>query len=185
MMTKANTLSLKAPDYLNLVNSIKQEITKTQDEIQKQKAICYWKIGRHITKHLLNYDGKTSYGKQLYARLTLDLKIDERTLQRTVKFHKSFPIPAPGSELSWTNYRDLLKISDQDSRDTIFEKVKNEPITARELRAQIKHIKREGQPDVTLEVTKGTLYTYRTDAQAFIKPVKGRSVIDVGFGLLR
>ncbi|HDH01451.1 MAG TPA: hypothetical protein ENG80_06555 [Nitrospirae bacterium] len=99
-MPKANVQPLKAPDYQNLVDSIKQEITKTQDELQKQKAICYWKIGRHIAKHFLNYQGKSGYNQRLYARLTLDLKIDERTLQLTVKFHKSFPIPAARSELN-------------------------------------------------------------------------------------
>ena len=185
-MKKVSAISTNTPDvYLNLVNSIKQEITKTQDEVQKQKAICYWKIGRHIAHHLLNYDGKSGYNKRLYPRLSHDLKINERTLQQTVLFHKSFPIPNPGSELNWTNYRDLLTITDQNSRDTIFEKVKNEPVTARELRYQIKHIKRQEQPDVTLEVTKGTLYTYRTDTKVFIKASKGNSVVDVGFGLLR
>lgn len=99
-MPKANTLPVNAPDFLSLVNSIKQEITKTQDELQRQKAICYWKIGEHIAKHLLNNQERAGYKKQLYPRLVNDLKIDERTLQRTVKFHKSFPIPATGSELN-------------------------------------------------------------------------------------
>jgi len=39
-MLKTSALSQDAPDvYLSLVNSINQEITKTQDELQKQKAI--------------------------------------------------------------------------------------------------------------------------------------------------
>ena len=185
-MSIPNPLPEKAPDYLNLINSIKQEITKTQNELQKQKAICYWKIGRYIAKHLLNFDGKSSYKARLYPRLSQDLNIDERTLQRTVKFHKSFPIPATGSELSWSNYRELLKIPDQTSRDALFEKVKATGVTARELQSQIKHIKmKKRSSDVTLEVNKGTLYTYRTDTQAFIKPARGRSVVDVGFGILR
>ena len=181
-----NVVPEAVPDvYLNLVNSIKQEITKTQDELQRQKAVCYWKIGRHISKHLLTNQERAGYKKQLYPRLVNDLKIDERTLQQAVKFHKSFPIPTPGSELSWTNYRELLKISDQGLRDSIFQQVKDTRVTARELRAQIKQIKREGQADVTLEVNKGTLYTYRTDSQKFIEAAKGQTVIDVGFGLLR
>ena len=186
-MSIASPLSEPPPDfYLNLLNSIKQEITKTQNEIQKQKAICYWKIGRHIARHLLNNNGKAGYNERLYPRLTHDLKIDVRTLQQTVVFHRSFPIPTPGSELSWTNYRDLLKISDQNIRGSLFEKVKNERVTARELQSQIKHIKmQERRSDVTLDINKGTLYTYLTDTQAFIKPTKGRSVVDVGFGLLR
>ena len=185
-MTKANALTAKTPDvYQDLVNSIKQEITKTQDEVQRQKAICYWKIGRHIARHLLNNKGKADYNERLYARLSHDLKIHEKTLLETVKFHKSFPIPNARSELNWTNYRDLLTISDQDSRDDLFNKVKTERVTTRELHSQIKDIKRLEQSDVTLEVNKGTLYTYRTDAQAFIKSAKGHSVVDVGFGLLR
>ena len=84
----------------NLLNSIKQEITKTRDELQKQKAICYWNIGRHIAKHLLNNKGKSGYKERLYPRLSHDLKIDERTLQQAVKFHKSFPIPTARSQLN-------------------------------------------------------------------------------------
>jgi hypothetical protein len=117
-MPKASALSDNAPVvYRNLVDTIRQEITKTQDKVQKQKAICYWKIGRHIAKHLLNDQGKSGYNKRLYARLGHDLKINERTLLQTVSFYRSFSIPNPGSELSWTNYRDLLKIPDQTSRD--------------------------------------------------------------------
>ncbi len=68
----------------------------------------------------------------------------------------------------------------------LFNKEKNERITARELRSQIKHVKmKERRSDVTLDVKQGTLYTYLTDTQSFIKETKGRSVVDVGFGLLR
>ena len=157
-MPKASALSDNAPVvYRNLVDTIRQEITKTQDKVQKQKAICYWKIGRHIAKHLLNDQGKSGYNKRLYARLGHDLKINERTLLQTVSFYRSFSIPNPGSELSWTNYRDLLKIPDQTSRDALFDKVKAKRVTARELRSRIKHIKRQAQPDVTLKINKGTL----------------------------
>ena len=70
-MPKVSPLSQNDPDvYLNLVNSIKLEITKTRDELQKQKAICYWKIGRHIAKHLLNNQGKSAYNERLYPRLS-------------------------------------------------------------------------------------------------------------------
>ncbi len=180
-------LSNNTPElYQNLVNTIRQEITETRNELQKQKAICYWKIGRHITKHLLNNQGKAGYNERLYPRLTNDLKIDERTLRQTIIFCRSFPKPGARSQLNWTHYRELLKISDQNSRDALFEKVKSDRVTTRELQSQINHIKRqELRSDVTLEINKGTLYTYRTDTQVFIKPAKGHSVIDVGFGLLR
>ncbi len=171
--------------YLKLVNTIKQEISKTQDELQKQKAICYWNIGKHIAKHLLNNEGKSGYNERLYPRLTLDLKIDGKTLRQTVAFYKAFPIVGARPQLSWTHYRELLKIPDQDLRDALFEEVQTKRVTTRELQSQIKYIKRQEQPDVTLEVNKGTLYTYRTDTQVFIQPAKGRSVIDVGFGLLK
>ena len=172
--------------YLSLVNSIRQEITKTQNELQKQKAICYWKIGRHIAKHLLNNKGRAGYKERLYPRLSHDLKINERTLRQSVAVYRAFPIVNPGSQLNWTNYRDLLTITDKNSRDILFNKVKNERITTRELQSQIKHIKQaKRRSNVTLDVKQGTLYTYLTDTQSFIKETKGRSVINVGFGLLR
>ena len=186
-MRKVTALSENAPVvYQNLVDTIRQEITKTRNELQKQKVICYWTIGRHIAKHLLNNQGKAGYNERLYPRLTNDLKIDERTLRQTTVFYRSFPKPGARSQLNWTNYRELLKISDQNSRDALFNKVKTASVTTRELQSQIKHVKmKERRSDVTLEINKGTLYTYLTDTQAFIKETKGRSVVDVGFGLLR
>ncbi len=115
-MSNMSAISRNDPDvYRNLVNTIKQEIRKTRDELQKQKAVCYWKIGRHIARHLLSNQGKSGYKERLYPRLTHDLKIDERTLRQTAAFYRSFPKPGARSQLSWTNYRDLLKISDQNS----------------------------------------------------------------------
>ena len=115
--TKTRGLRENSEVYLSLVNTIRQEITKTQNELQKQKAICYWKIGRHIAKHLLNNKGKSNYNERLYPRLSHDLKIDGKTLRQSVAFYRSFPIPGPGPQLNWTNYRDLLTITDQNSRD--------------------------------------------------------------------
>jgi len=169
-MPKVSALSDNAPGaYLDLVNTIRQEITKTRDELQKQKAVCYWKIGRHIAGHLLNNQGKSGYRERLYPRLTHDLKIDERTLRQTVAFYRSFPIPGARSQLSWTHYRDLLKISNQDLRVALFEKIKSRRVTTRQLQSQIKHIKKKRpQSDVTLEINKGTLYTYLTDTPVLL-----------------
>ncbi len=186
-MSNVNAISQNDPDvYRNLVNAIKQEITKTREELLKQKAICYWKIGRHIAKHLLNNQGKSGYRERFYPRLTHDLKIDKSTLRQTVVFYRSFPIPGARTQLSWTHYRVLLKISNKDLRVALFKKVKNGHVTTRQLQSQIKHIKRKRpRSNVTLEINKGTLYTYRTDTPVFIKPAKGHSIVDVGFGLLR
>ncbi len=50
-MSNMSAISRNDPAvYRNLFNTIKQEITKTRDELQKQKAVCYWKIGTHIPK---------------------------------------------------------------------------------------------------------------------------------------
>ncbi len=115
-MSNMSAISQNDPDvYRNLFNTIKQEITKTRDELQKQKAVCYWKTGRHIARHLLSNQGKSGYKERLYPRLTRDLKIDERTLRQTVAVYRSYPKPGARSQLSWTHYRDLLKISDQNS----------------------------------------------------------------------
>ena len=113
-MSNMSAISRNDPDvYRNLVNTIKQEIRKTRDELQKQKAVCYWKTGRHIARHLLSNQGKSGYKERLYPRLTHDLKIDEWTLRQTVAVYRSFPKPGARSQLSWTNYRDLLKIPDR------------------------------------------------------------------------
>ena len=96
-MPKVSAISESIPDvYLDLVNSIKQEITKTRDELQKQKAICYWKIGRHIARHLLNNKGRSGYNERLYPRLSHDLKIECGRSNRPYHFTEHSQLRARG-----------------------------------------------------------------------------------------
>ncbi len=172
--------------YQNLVATIKQEITQTQLTIQQERAIGYWKIGEHIQKHTLKNKLKSGYGEKLYLKLSHDLKIDVRTLQQTVKFNQTFPIPSARSQFNWTHYREFLRIPNKKDRRLLFKKAQTKGLTTRQLQNEIKQLKdKKNLANTKLAYTQGHLYTYRLDAQPFMKAEEGYRVVDVGFGLWR
>ena len=85
--------------YQELLNEVKQEISKTRNKLKKQKEGCYWQIGRQIEKHLQNHQGESGYSKRLYSRMTHDLKVDERTLHKISETYRSYPKPIEYTKL--------------------------------------------------------------------------------------
>ena len=98
--------------YSKLLTQIRSTIESGRKQIEHTKALTYWRIGEHISKHLLNNNGRSGYGQQLYKKLSKDLNIEARTLERAVQFHKEIPIPTARSQLKWTHYRELIRVSD-------------------------------------------------------------------------
>ncbi len=174
--------------YPSLLKSIQFEIKEGQKEIQRVRAITYWKIGAKISKHLLKSKDRASYGSKLFARLSHDLGIDERTLQQTVKFFKQFSIPSARSEFNWTQVRQLLNVSDKTQRMFLLQKSISEKLTTRQLQREIKAFKQgdfSANQNVKLKFERGNLYTYQLAQAPFVSSQKGYRVVDCGFGLWR
>ena len=80
--------------YQALAGFIKDEIANSKKKIEHTKITVYRRIGQAISKHLLSHGDRAGYGEHLFERLAGDLKVGERTLQRTVQFYREFPIPS-------------------------------------------------------------------------------------------
>lgn len=87
---------------------------------------------------------RSAYGKQLMQELSSKLTIEfgkgfsERNLQMMRKFYFTFPIPnALRSELSWTHYRELMRVADKSAREFYLEEAIKEGWSSRQLQRQI------------------------------------------------
>lgn len=88
---------------------------------------AYWKIGKEIYE-ACGENERAAYGKQLLAELAQKLTDEfgkgftEVNLRNMRQFYLAFPIrDALRSELSWTHYRTLMRVSDKQARDFYLE----------------------------------------------------------------
>ena len=91
--------------------------------IQSEMVLAYWQIGKMIVEKQ-GGSSRADYGdgllKELSSQLTKDFGngFDERELRRMRQFYNVFPIwDSVCPELSWSHYRLLIRVNDNDARD--------------------------------------------------------------------
>ncbi len=85
--------------------------------------MTYWEIGKRIVEDEQSGNARAEYGKFLLKNLAKELTeefgkgFEERELRRMRQFFITFPIrDALRPELSWTHYRLLLRVENEDAR---------------------------------------------------------------------
>lgn len=112
----------------NFIDNIKGIITKAQENavrsINTQRVIMYWNIGKAILEEEQEGKERADYGSFLIKNLAKLLKpeygtsFSVRQLYRCRKFYNEFPkVTALRSQLSWTHYRLLLTIENNNKRE--------------------------------------------------------------------
>lgn len=103
-----------------LIREARQKVLRAVDTVQVQTC---WQIGRHIVEFEQEGARRAAYGKQLLSTLAKVLTsefgkgFDERNLRYMRDFYQTFPIwNAVRSELSWTHYRRLLRVDNDNAR---------------------------------------------------------------------
>ncbi len=103
-----------------LIREARQKVLRAVDTVQVQTC---WQIGRHIVEFEQEGARRAGYGKQLLSTLAKVLTeqfgkgFDERNLRYMRDFYQTFPIwNAVRSELSWTHYRRLLRVDNDNAR---------------------------------------------------------------------
>jgi hypothetical protein len=103
-----------------LIREARQKVLRAVDTVQVQTC---WQIGRHIVEFEQEGARRAAYGKQLLSTLAKVLTsefgkgFDERNLRYVRDFYQTFPIwNAVRSELSWTHYRRLLRVDNDNAR---------------------------------------------------------------------
>ncbi len=104
---------------------------------------AYWNIGRLIVD-TIGEDARSEYGKHLMRylseRLTADFGkgFDESNLRYMRKFYVTFPIrDALRHELSWTHYRMIMKVENDNARQFYLDECVKSNWSTRQLDRQI------------------------------------------------
>jgi len=125
----------------DLIQQGRQKALRAVDMVQVQTC---WEIGRHIVEFEQGGETRAAYGKKLLPRLAEVLTwefgkgFDERNLRNMRAFYQGFPIwNAVRTELSWTHYRALLRVTDAQARQWYMTEATSQNWSARALDRQI------------------------------------------------
>ena len=132
----------------NLYGAIRQVLETARQGAYKAVNFAmvqaYWQIGRLIVEDEQNGAIRAGYGKKVLEELSIKLTaefgkgFDASNLRYMRLFYKAFPIcDALRHELSWTHYRLLLKVENDDARKWYMNEAAAENWSSRQLERQI------------------------------------------------
>jgi predicted nuclease of restriction endonuclease-like (RecB) superfamily len=130
-----------AQDIRNLIINSQEKVIRAVDN---ERVVLYWNIGKRIFKEIQGGEDRAEYGKSIIKNLSNDLTpvygsgYSVRQLELMRQFYKIFPnTNALYSQLSWSQYKLLIRLEDNDKREFyIAESTKNN-WSGRELERQI------------------------------------------------
>ncbi|MBP7709632.1 MAG: hypothetical protein KA100_01000 [Rickettsiales bacterium] len=180
-------MQITPENYKKLLTRIQKTIEETKQNIVKtvdrQKVEMSWKIGKDIEEHcktILQKTGGNVYGKKLFERLAQDTKIEEKVLYKMRAFYTTYPkLPSEKKALSWSHYRNLIAVKDEETRAQLEELVVEKNLGSDKLQQEISKTKKtkitKPRPKNTkLKVTRGEIFNY---------VVGENSEIDLGFNI--
>ncbi len=145
-MTTTPSTSIPLPNELlealrTLIQQGRQQALRAVDMVQVQTC---WEVGRHIVEFEQAGEARATYGKKLLPRLADILSrefgkgFDDRNLRNMRAFYLTFPIwNAVRTELSWTHYRNLLRVSNPQARQWYMNEATTQNWSSRALDRQI------------------------------------------------
>lgn len=112
----------------SIVNEIKQILAQARNKaysaVNSAMVEAYWLIGQRIVVEEQKGKERAEYGKGLLKALANELNaefgkgFDERELRRIRQFYLTFPIrDTLRPELSWSHYRLLIRLSNENARN--------------------------------------------------------------------
>lgn len=134
--------------YEDIYSKIKETLLLSRNQaysaVNFAMVQAYWQIGRIIVEHEQNGNVRAYYGKavlqELSSRLTKDFGkgFSVRTLQQMKKFYVTFPnTNALRSQLTWTHYRLLLSVENEQARQWYMDEAIASAWSSRQLERQI------------------------------------------------
>ena len=134
--------------YEDIYSKIKETLLLSRNQaysaVNFAMVQAYWQIGRIIVEHEQNGNARAGYGKsvlqELSCRLTKDFGkgFSVRTLQQMKKFYVMFPnTNALRSQLTWTHYRLLLSVENEQARQWYMDEAIASAWSSRQLERQI------------------------------------------------
>ena len=131
--------------FISQIKSIiKNAQHKAIKQVDNERVNMYWLIGQHIFEEEQKGKERADYGSFLIEKLEVELEKDfgsgfsYRQLNFCRQFYRVFPnMNALRSQLNWTQYKLLIRISDSDKRTYYIEEACKNNWSARQLERQI------------------------------------------------
>jgi endonuclease YncB( thermonuclease family) len=185
------TKEIAKKTYLNLLKNIQNFLSASQEEIAKTKINLFWQIGREINEFLQKNPKETVSG--ITQILEADLKIHKNNIYKMHQFFQTYPkIPSINQALTWSHYRSLIRVKDEEERVKLEKLVEEKSLGSRALQQKINQInqakkqtkKIKNQASKTkekLNFKRGLLYFY----QAAKRKGSDSLFIDLGFKVFK
>ena len=131
-----------------LLSEIRAIIARSQEQairaVDHARVLMYWHIGERIFTEEQQGRERADYGKYLIRSLAEQLEpefgssFSKRQLDLMRQFYRTFPIVnAMRSQLSWTHYRLLIRLENEDKREFYIAETTKNNWTTRQLERQV------------------------------------------------
>lgn len=128
-------------DIQSIINKAKESAVRAVDH---ERTLMYWDIGKRIFEEEQHGRERAIYGERLITYLSDKLQpqfgsgFSSRNLNHFRQFYRKFPIvPALRAQLSWTHYKILLNINNDEKLGFYKEEAVKNNWTARQMERQI------------------------------------------------
>ena len=125
-----DTLNISPDNFTSFVADVKtivgDGLKNAYTEVSKEMVLTYWKVGRRIVEEEQHGEKRAEYGKQLLNILSAELSKDfsEGYSARDLRNYRQLYLCFNDLEiwyarvpnLTWTHYRTLLRVADEDAR---------------------------------------------------------------------
>lgn len=111
----------------SIISDIKAIIGKAKEQavraVDHQRSLMYWEIGKRIFEEEQEGKDRAGYGKYLTQFIAQEIEpefgssFSKRQIELFRQFYRTFPIAnALRSQLSWTQYRLLMRLDTEEQR---------------------------------------------------------------------
>ncbi len=179
-------MKIELNNYAKLLAEIRKTISQTEanilQNVNREKILMSWQIGKVVHEHLLKND-RADYGKKLFEQLEKDTGISQSILYQMHSFYKAYPtLPKNENDLSWSHYRSLATVEDAEKRKYLEELTVKNNLDSGELQEEISKEKKSAKKSKKsrkLSVTRGQLFTYKIK----VFDDSPETFVDLGFNM--
>jgi len=137
-------MEIKKDIFIQIQSIISNAQTKAIRAVDNERVLMYWQIGKIIFEEEQQGKDRADYGKFLIKTISETFQpqfgsgFSVRQLEMNRQFYRTFPnTNALRSQLSWTHYRTIIRIDNQDKREFYIVETEKNNWTARQLERQV------------------------------------------------
>lgn len=137
-------MKIKKEIFIQIQNIVSVAQTRAIRSVDNERVLMYWQIGKTIFEEEQGGKNRAEYGAYLiksiseYFQPLFGSGFSVRQLERYRQFYRTFPIAsALRTQFSWTHYKSLISLENEDKREFYIAETEKNNWTARQLERQI------------------------------------------------